>query len=513
MERVNPIQHQVCRWSFCRPLTMVGLVVVVLVVALPARAQIQTVRNRMTQEVFTGPTAIQDAIDDPDTQDNHVLLVGPGDYSNIHVTKAVRIYTDLKPRNPRPRIAPAAGHPVTVNAPGLVLISGFNIAVPPGETGVVARTPVIVENCVINGGFIGIFTMDRASINNNVVHGYTRFGIFADGPQEDLGEITVPAGTPLEIERIVDSVKRHVDEINATSVRMQNSLPPGPPSEGFPIFPEVVINNNLVDGSSAPGGVGIVGQFLRFCQVTENTVVNHRHAGAANGVGVVFLGVFDIGRNSVLGENRLENNTLGFAAVFSLVHARENVVQITDPSIKAAANAAGVDTVGEVFVLFASADIYIADTIRNLDEGILVSGFADLHVNNSLIENITSPSPVLGNALDFFGLGFGGVMNSVIQNNTVGINVRLGSTVGIHDNCIQGNTLFGVTTDGTGGTIGAVGNFWGAPDGPSGAGPGSGDAVSSFVDFSNFLTVCDGRNANSGNGDRGNGHTGPPPRR
>lgn len=511
MERVNPIQGRVCRWSFCRPLTLVGSVVVVLCLALPALAA-QSVRNRMTQEEFTGPTAIQDAIDDPDTLDQHVLLVSPGDYSNVHVTKSLIIYAERKFRQPSPRIVSVAGNAVAVKAPGKVVINGFNILAPPGAIGVVGRTPVIVENCVVNGGFIGIFTMDNATIQGNVVRGYDRFGIFADGPPEDLGTITVPAGAPAEIERIMNLAQQHVDDINATSLQVRNSLSVEPTPEGFPIFPEVIIDNNYVDGSSAPGGVGIVGQFLSFCQVTENTVVNHLNAGPTNGVGVVFFGVFDVGRNPLFGENRLENNTAGFAGVLSAVTARENVIQITDPAIKDAANAAGVDTVGEFFFLFASANIYIADTIRNMDEGILVSGFADAHVSNSLIENITSPSPVLGNGFDYFGFGFGAVMNSVIQNNTVGINVRLGSTIGIHDNCIQGNTLFGVTTDGSGGTIGAVGNFWGAPDGPSGAGTGSGDAVSMFVDFSGFLEVCNGRNANSGNGDRGGGSTGPPRR-
>jgi hypothetical protein len=502
-------------WSFCRPLKVVGLVVVVLFLALPALAQAQSVRNRMTQEVFTGSTAIQDAIDDPDTLDQHLLLVGPGDYNNIHVTKAVVIYAEQRFRQPPPRFNAGVGKPVVVNAPsGGVRINGFNIAVPPGEVGVFAITPVIVENCFIHEGFIGIFTMDNAIISSNMVSNYTRFGIFADGPQEDLGQITVPGDAPAEIQRIMNSTQQHVDEINAISLQMRNSLPSQPAPEGGLNFPEVIINNNFVDGSFAPGGVGIVGQFLSFCQVTENTVVNHLNAGPANGLGVVFFGVFDVGRDSLFGENRLENNTAGFAGVFSLVTARENVVQITDPSIKAAANAAGVDTVGEFFFLFTQADIYrISDTIRNMDEGIVVSGFAEVRINNSLIENITSPSPVLGNGLDFFGLGFGEVMNSVIQNNTVGINARLGSDVGVMGNCIQGNTMFGVTTDGSGGTIAARENFWGDASGPSGAGPGTGDAVSAFVDFSDFLEFCNGRNANSGNGDRGGGSTGPPPRR
>jgi hypothetical protein len=58
-------------------------------------------------------------------------------------------------------------------------------------------------------------------------------------------------------------------------------------------------------------------------------------------------------------------------------------------------------------------------------------------------------------------------------------------TVVVNWNNIFGNTPNGVTNKATD-TLNAQFNWWGAADGPSGAGAGSGDAVSTNVDFSNW---------------------------
>jgi parallel beta-helix repeat protein len=72
----------------------------------------------------------------------------------------------------------------------------------------------------------------------------------------------------------------------------------------------------------------------------------------------------------------------------------------------------------------------------------------------------------------------------------VGISVISSSTgVEAHDNNIEGNASFGMQVDGTSGVVNATNNWWGASDGPSGGGPGSGDAVTTNVDFSPFLTA------------------------
>ena len=70
-----------------------------------------------------------------------------------------------------------------------------------------------------------------------------------------------------------------------------------------------------------------------------------------------------------------------------------------------------------------------------------------------------------------------------IYTSTAGTNA-------VNNSCIAGNIVTGNTSGvlSTAATLNATGNWWGAADGPSGAGPGSGDEVSAHVDFSGFLT-------------------------
>jgi len=60
----------------------------------------------------------------------------------------------------------------------------------------------------------------------------------------------------------------------------------------------------------------------------------------------------------------------------------------------------------------------------------------------------------------------------------------------VNNNNLLGNVLFGVQAEtGTSGLNNATGNYWGAIDGPGPIGPGTGDKVSSLVDYSGFLTI------------------------
>jgi hypothetical protein len=62
------------------------------------------------------------------------------------------------------------------------------------------------------------------------------------------------------------------------------------------------------------------------------------------------------------------------------------------------------------------------------------------------------------------------------------------TNVDIHNNDIYGNTGYGLRNYQTISVL-AENNWWGAADGPSGAGPGSGDEVSSFVDYDPWSLV------------------------
>ena len=69
-----------------------------------------------------------------------------------------------------------------------------------------------------------------------------------------------------------------------------------------------------------------------------------------------------------------------------------------------------------------------------------------------------------------------------------------GSTydVAVNQSTISGNTNYGVQNEYDGTTIDAEQNWWGAASGPNGEGPGSGDAVSTYVDYSPWLGATPG---------------------
>jgi len=67
-----------------------------------------------------------------------------------------------------------------------------------------------------------------------------------------------------------------------------------------------------------------------------------------------------------------------------------------------------------------------------------------------------------------------------------GITLTVGSSAEVHNNNIE-NNLFGLQVVGS--TANATNNWWGATNGPSGAGGGGGDSISAGVPFTPFLTA------------------------
>jgi len=432
------------RWRY---LSLVGGVVVLTFLVLPSIGQ-AAVRNRRTGVSFaTINAAITAALP------GDVLNVDPGNYPENVVVNQPVILNGLSTRTSRVVIVPAGGTPLMATVAGAT-INGLSIVVPAGQTGVMVTAPVNLQNCRINGGSTGIQTQAAATVTGNTVEGYDTTGILVNGPQ---------AGT-------------------------------------------VTVNNNVVDGSASFNGIGIFAQGAESVQITNNTVRNHAGDGNIGGVGVNLFAVSSAaGSVSPVRGNRIEDNVIGLV-VFAATNAeaRDNVVQ-NSAAFKAAQNAAGYATIGEAISLAGTYSIYVSDTVRGFDDGIESLFLGTVIVNTSLVENNTSTFPNFGNGINFLGAGAGAVTNSDVLGNNIGINIVTGSTATVNNNNIQGNTGFGVFTDGTAGTIDAQYNWWGAADGPGPVGPGSGDNVSASVDFSNFLSAPLPRNAIGGRGDRGGG--------
>jgi hypothetical protein len=90
----------------------------------------------------------------------------------------------------------------------------------------------------------------------------------------------------------------------------------------------------------------------------------------------------------------------------------------------------------------------------------------------------------------------GAIVATITNNNISGweYGIRLGGALVdatsscANSNSISGNDVFGVYNGGTG-TLNATCNWWGDDSGPSGEGPGMGDAVSNNVDFEPWVIV------------------------
>jgi len=80
---------------------------------------------------------------------------------------------------------------------------------------------------------------------------------------------------------------------------------------------------------------------------------------------------------------------------------------------------------------------------------------------------------------------------SKITDNVNGVYAESNSNPTVTDCSIAGNTSSGVTNTSSAITLDAENNWWGNASGPSGVGPGTGAAVSAYVDFSPWRTAFD----------------------
>jgi|GEM_PF-2924874 len=80
------------------------------------------------------------------------------------------------------------------------------------------------------------------------------------------------------------------------------------------------------------------------------------------------------------------------------------------------------------------------------------------------------------------------IFGNDIHDNAIGIDTPVG-TNSAHYNNIHGNATLGVNNSDAANAFDAKNNWWGASDGPGPVGPGSGDGVSAFVDYTPFLTA------------------------
>jgi hypothetical protein len=140
---------------------------------------------------------------------------------------------------------------------------------------------------------------------------------------------------------------------------------------------------------------------------------------------------------------------------------------------------------------------FTANTLNGNRAALMTAGYTrDDGINVTNASN-TSPNSLftLNNVTNFIRGGFHDTPAvptftcNNFANNLTGVYLSSAASNGLiaHNNNIVGNSTIGMQNDGPA-TVNAQANWWGAANGPGPVGPGSGDKVSTNVDFSNWLT-------------------------
>ncbi len=104
---------------------------------------------------------------------------------------------------------------------------------------------------------------------------------------------------------------------------------------------------------------------------------------------------------------------------------------------------------------------------------------------------VTTSSPISNSTVELsYGagisvLGDAAIEGNLVRNNGRGIDILAGSSQ-IRSNRIQGN-WFGVTNNNKSVIVDGLHNWWGDASGPSGEGPGTGDAVNAYVNYDPWI--------------------------
>ncbi len=273
-------------------------------------------------------------------------------------------------------------------------------------------------------------------------------------------------------------------------------------------------------------GVNDIGERNVFASGEYSIYINRNDDNtiAGNYFGFTADGATNIGAGPVLVRQESSNNIIGTNEDGVSDELERNyfgnnltTINLTTASLELPATGAGVPTnqwvVGNSFgisptgvttTLRAGIDVISLDADETGWE-IRSNTFAAAPVAISISGDEAGASVLIAD--NVFGTGLGGVAapnetalaligagshvlrdNAILNSTTAAITfddtAGLGS--GSADNCVVGNTL-GVVNN-TGVAVGFENNWWGATDGPSGAGPGSGDSVSADVDFTPWLT-------------------------
>jgi hypothetical protein len=199
------------------------------------------------------------------------------------------------------------------------------------------------------------------------------------------------------------------------------------------------ISNNLFTANNLPGsagGSGIYSEFTNALTINNNEFTDH----TTNNPIIFGATGADVHQNDVISNNNIHNNNCGCSSIYAL--GMKNAT-------------------------------FMGNTIANLTAGSNIRLGGGNHTV-AINKNILSGGTTGVNIIDDGYTGIGGLNSAVVVNQ----------------NSLTGHSAFGIdnSTGGQAGIVNGECNWWGAANGPGPVGPGSGDKVSTNVDFTPWLT-------------------------
>ena len=229
----------------------------------------------------------------------------------------------------------------------------------------------------------------------------------------------------------------------------------------------VTITGNDMSGNGVAADV--TGDGLRFNMIDEGATVhvtdnNTLSGNDDDGMSVSYL-CDDADADLLVSDNDIENNSdNGVKIEYTDCSRRADVV--IGPGNRIRGNDTGVDLHYEVEYVRV-----VGNDIEDNAHGVWIEGDDNMVGHNNIVDNVgVSPEDESG-----VHLTYEAERNVLRYNNIVG-NSPYGGSFGVFQESGEGEI------------VDARANWWGAADGPSMFGPGSGDTVNSYVDYSEWLT-------------------------
>jgi len=221
-------------------------------------------------------------------------------------------------------------------------------------------------------------------------------------------------------------------------------------------------NGDASTTSASAGDWGNVAVVSGGKAILDNTVVRYGGAGSteniSNSGGILKL--FD----SLVATS--SNRGISITGGYSLISSTTRVVNNTNG----------------IYMTGGGADIKFVTVSNNANYGVYVDGATTTIDVSDIHHNLYGIYIASGSGSDIQ------VTSSQLHDNSYGTYANSGSAI-VASNSIHNNSYYGVFSNGVGGDTTAINNYWGASDGPSGQGSGSGDAVSTHVSFSPYLAA------------------------